>query len=278
MRLVIANPSNEGRLPLALMRFAWWEIRRAAGGTYDLRIDGTRLKVRSDAKGALAQLAFSTRGQPEYDDMMFVRRYLRSTDLFVDVGAHVGLYAVLAASIAQNVIAIEPHPETAERLRSNLKLNGLTNVELHVTAVGRNRGTVQLSVAYDDGNYVVPQADRDINTIAVREVRLDDLVSADPAIVKLDVEGYEIEVLAGAQRVLGQRPVWIAELLGSSQRYGHDDQDVRRCFERYGYRPYRYRAATNELIEDFTRADQRGLNRLFIADLGAVLTRLAETH
>ena len=260
------------------MRFAWWEIRRTAGGTYDIRINGTRLTVRSDAKGALAQLAFCTRGQPEYDDMMFVRRYLRSGDLFVDVGAHVGLYAVLAASIAQKVIAIEPHPATAACLRANLNLNGFANVEALATAVGRSRGTVRLTAAYDDGNYVVAEPGTALDTITVPAIQLDDLVSARPAIVKLDVEGYEIEVLAGAERLLGEHPVWIAELLDAPRRYGHANQDVRKVFESHGYRPYRYRAVANELVEDFSNADETGLNRLFIADLEPVLRRLAESN
>jgi FkbM family methyltransferase len=137
--------------------------------------------------------------------------------LFVDVGASVGFITVRAARRAEHVIAVEPHPVQFAFLERNVKLNGLTNVTCVNCALGATGGVISL---YDVDPSLGPhplhvstQSGRGRrHDVPVR--RLDDLVHDDVTMLKIDVEGDELQVLSGAQRVLGSRPRVVVESLG----------------------------------------------------------------
>lgn len=134
---------------------------------------------------------------------------------FVDVGANVGAYALPVSRQAARVIAIEAQPGVAALLARNIAENRLENVELIAAAAGPNTGAI---------SFPAPQLDERINfgglgvvswtgpTVEVPMVRLDDVAPDGTRVVKIDVEGFELAVLEGAERLLAKmRPYWIAE-------------------------------------------------------------------
>jgi len=137
--------------------------------------------------------------------------------VFVDVGASIGFIAVRAARRVERVIAVEPHPERFAYLRRNVELNGLDNVECINCAVGDVDSTIAL---YDVDPTLGPHP-LDVSTrrgrglrYDVPQRRLDDLVSDDVSVLKIDVEGAEVGVLRGCERVLAGRPTLLVESLG----------------------------------------------------------------
>ncbi len=135
---------------------------------------------------------------------------LRPGDHFVDVGANIGynaLYAAARVGHRGRVTAIEPAPDTVALLRQHVAANQLAHVGVVAGAAGRRRETRRLFVRgavsavnslYRDGCYGEPTA-----VTAVEVHPLDDLVpSAD--VVKIDVEGAELEVLEGMARLIAQ--------------------------------------------------------------------------
>ena len=135
--------------------------------------------------------------------------------VFVDVGANFGYFTVLAASrIGQSgrgrVIAFEPNPRLADLLRRNLQINwSMAPVDFHAEAVTAQAGTVQLHVpAGASANASLTRIPGEGEAVAVDAVRLDDVVAADIAVdvLKIDVEGHEAGVLAGAQGVIARSP------------------------------------------------------------------------
>lgn len=136
----------------------------------------------------------------EFADMAFLLHYLRPGDLFVDVGANIGSYTVLASAVCgADTIAFEPDPITMAAFKKNIAINSLetlvTNLE---AAVGREAAEIAFTIGRDTVNQVA--SDGDDNTRSVRVECLDDVLSGkSPAFIELDVQGYEAEVIGGGQ-------------------------------------------------------------------------------
>ncbi|MDO8541017.1 MAG: FkbM family methyltransferase [Opitutaceae bacterium] len=163
-------------------------------------------------------------------ELRFLRRFLQPGMTFVDLGAHHGLYSVLAAALVGptgRVIAFEPAPASARRLRWHATLNGVNRIEVHRSALGARASTATLFVpqhGIDTVSSLRPPAvggGGPTHRIEVNVVSLDDFASSrdlkEIDLVKLDVEGAEADVLDGAARVCANlAPLWIFEALDST--------------------------------------------------------------
>lgn len=145
---------------------------------------------------------------------------LRAGDVFVDVGANIGYYTVLAAKrVAEGgaVIAVEPVPETVRQLQRNVALNGLTNVRV-VPAALQAGGNEQLRLhvvggLFGLGSSVPADAGGLVRTFDVAATTLDDVCQhiEHVRMVKLDVEGAEYAVLQGGRATLKKTDYLVVE-------------------------------------------------------------------
>lgn len=141
---------------------------------------------------------------PSYREeaLSFFQAYLKPGDRVIDVGANVGdtvLTSALKVGKNGHVTGVEAHPRTFKFLTDNIAMNKAANVSLIHSAVGDAQGTVQFSDSrYDDMNHV------NGGTLLVPVNTLDELIPpAEPlALLKVDVEGYELPVFKGAQETL----------------------------------------------------------------------------
>ncbi len=136
-----------------------------------------------------------------------LRTYIRPGTTFVDVGANVGYFSRLAATCEPaRIIAFEPHPELVEVLALNVW--GLEPVvEVVTAALGDSNGTVALSSAdHNYGDTRVSAGGAAPSTMVAAVVRMDDMISGRVDVVKIDVQGYESEVLRGMQRIILENP------------------------------------------------------------------------
>jgi FkbM family methyltransferase len=137
---------------------------------------------------------------------------------FLDIGANIG--AICAPLAAANpdlrVIAVEANAHTASVLAANAVNNGLANIEIVHAAAGRTSGlidfpTLKPGMSASFGEVGMHMAGR-LPTEKVRLCSLDEIAPADTRLVKIDVEGFEGEVLAGASHLINHvRPVWSIE-------------------------------------------------------------------
>ncbi len=200
-------------------------------------------------------------GEFETMERKFVKKLLRRDMTVVDVGAHHGLYSLLASKCVGwhgRVVAIEPSPRECTRLERHLRLNRSSNVELIPCAAGEHTGEADLYLVdrFNDGcNSLRPPATPEpVGTVRVPVRRLDDILSeleiSKVDFMKLDAEGAELSALYGALKLLNRdsRPAMLVEV-----------QDVRT-------RPWGY--AARELLQFLMRMDYQWFA---IAPKGALL-------
>jgi FkbM family methyltransferase len=187
------------------------------------------------------------------------------TFTFFDVGANMGLYALLAAAMfdGATVHAFEPTPQTVAVLEAAVAANAL---DIHVVqaAVAETNGTavLHLSAASDASNSMVEGFKQSYGAVEVVTVSLDEHVrrtGVAPDIMKVDVETYEPAVLSGASETLATyRPSIIVEVLN---RRGHDHgEDITRVIESYGYSCYELSARPTWEAQSAVRGRPASLN------------------
>lgn len=171
-------------------------------------------------------------GRYQHDLALLLRRRLRPEAVVVDGGAHIGVLTVLMARLcaAGRVFAFEPSPDTRRYLDGNLAANGITNVTVEGTALYDRDGdvTMDLCAAQPGGAHLAGVAPRSAppgdpagggppgGTDTVAATRLDTWAAARRLdrldLIKLDVEGTELAVLAGAEATIRRfRPVVVVE-------------------------------------------------------------------
>jgi FkbM family methyltransferase len=169
--------------------------------------------------------------------MLVWRRVLRPGHLFVDVGANVGSYAIWAAESGANVIALEPAEDTFALLMENVALNGYS-INTIQAAAGAACGIASFTSGLDSVNRLDPRG-----SVQARVVTVDSLIG-DRAVagMKVDVEGFEIDVLRGCERALSEHRIGLIQLewnTASLAAVGTDRLSVADQLARHGYTLYR---------------------------------------
>lgn len=238
-------------------------------------VNKTKLLVAPGMTGATGNIYA---GLHEFYDMAFALHLLRRDDIFVDVGANVGVYTVLAASVAAKSISIEPIKDAFDQLMLNVHLNDIGDrVDARPIGVGSKKGTLKFTNALDTTNHVVDGVEATGTPVCEVSVDTLDNVIADsnPVLLKIDVEGFETEVIAGARDVLSKRSLLavIMELNGSGRRYDYDEDDVYSQMVDCGFAPYAYDPYQRSLKELNGKNHGAG-NTLFVRNVAAVRQRL----
>lgn len=281
LSFISAHPLNRHDRMNAIRRFITWQIAsRIVSGPVVVRfVNDARLVVGAGMTGA-TQNVYT--GLHEYKDMGFLLHFLRSSDLFVDVGANVGAYSVLAgASIGARCVSVEPISSTYEKLIDNIQINRLGDrcKTLNI-AVGKEAGELIFTADQDTRNRVALEGDKTAVTVRVPIRSLDDILGGEvPALIKIDVEGWEINVVQGAEATLASESLHavIVELNGSGRAYGFDDAAVHSAICAHGFQPFRY-DPDSRTLSDLPGMDNCSDNTLYIriSSLSAVQRRLHE--
>ena len=152
----------------------------------------------------------------EAPELAFLRAMLRPGDIVLDVGANVGIFTLTAAhrvGATGAVHAFEPVPVNFERLAENVSRNGLDNVVLNQVAAGSTTGVTQLGLEPDmeitsgkrmSGFFTVGSTLRQVTVplVTLDGYAAEHLPGRPIRFVKIDVEGYEPEVLRGMRTLL----------------------------------------------------------------------------
>lgn len=205
------------------------------------------------AQGMTGATGIVYTGLPEYSEMAFALHYLREGDLFVDVGANVGAYTILAAAVGARAISFEPVSIAARHLAENVRVNDFADlVEVRQAAVGSAPGEVRISTGGDTVNRVLAEAEPSLESAIVPVERLDDVLGERLInLLKVDVEGWEQEVFAGAATLIANRRIEavIVEMNGSGRRYGFADRDLHQLLRSSGFTCIAYSPPDRAIVE-----------------------------
>lgn len=277
VQFLLDHPLSRHQKLAALKRFMLWQLgsRILNKPVVTEFVNGSRLLVRRGMTGATGNLYV---GLHEFEHMAFVLHGLRATDLFVDVGANIGSYTVLAgAGVGAEGIAIEPIPSTFAALQDNINLNGLTQrIERLNVGIGKTTSTLYFSTEHDTKNHVITQpSTRPSESVSIR--RLDDILqSRIPRLIKIDVEGWETEVIAGADQVLrSPSPLAVIMEFGEGRHYGFDEDSLHQRMLDYGFETVTYRPL-ERAIESLQGGRCQSGNVIYLKDVAYFQERV--TH
>lgn len=223
----------EEESPTVLMFFRrWlWEYFRNAGIEHPVRIDwfdGLRLDA---VLGNDQSRCLYVGGSIEPNELAFIGRFLRPGMVAIDAGANEGWFSTfMARRVGADglVLAVEPSSRERMRLGRNLSINGLTNVRVASEGLAADAGRAILHVADPEHNgqntlgsfvYKGVTGALDVEISLERMDALAGKLGRRIDLIKMDVEGAELAVLRGAERVLNEsRPVILFELLEEALR------------------------------------------------------------
>jgi FkbM family methyltransferase len=164
----------------------------------------------------------------------------RRVDCFLDVGANAGFYSVMFAikDLTERIVAFEPDPGNYARLVANLEANGLRErVDARQVALGDQAGEALLyeGAKWNRGESTIAEPDQTPKQFVhrVRQVRLDEelALAGQSLVIKMDVEGYEFNVIAGMERTLKDNACYL-----QIELYSDRLDELKSLFAGLGYR------------------------------------------
>ena len=192
-----------------------------------------------NAHFAARDIASKRRWAPEIG---FLPKFVRAGDIVVDVGGNHGLYTYHLSRLvgpSGRVHTFEPMPPNIHILRHTIRVHRLNNVTVHPRACGQNLERATFHIPLDHGVPELGGARQGIEGLPFdcEVVRLDDVIGGRVSFLKVDVEGAELFVLRGAERILREsRPVVLFEAGDHTHSYGYEQQGVFDFLSHFGYK------------------------------------------
>jgi FkbM family methyltransferase len=208
------SPLSVGRWRAQLAAVRRLDVLRGDGRVREIKTrEGSRYLV--DGNSQAGRILIAT-GDYEPETARLVEESLAPGETFIDIGAHIGFFTVLAGrrvGPTGRVIAFEPGPATRARLLANVQHNGLANVTIRDEALSNQPGRHSFSAGPgDDSGLATLRGGAVVGpTVEVTCARFDDLIPVDVRVagVKIDVEGAEARVLAGMEQCLRAHRPWL---------------------------------------------------------------------
>lgn len=245
--------------------------------------ENMKFKCYTDSAHAMSYFFNGT----EYDNwniMKFIDKILMPGDRFVDIGANVGLITLLASSkIGANgsIISVEPISKNVARLKENIKLNNLKNID--ILHIGLSDEPGEFNFSNEDVSSHMKEVS-DHNTEVVKVLELDTVLQNQTEaynVTKIDVEGMELLILKGAEESIKKNllPVIIIEVNGLHERFGILRDDISDFFIKKNYVFGRYNHDSKTLcLDSQLHEDTIAINKDYLGFISARSKELKITY
>ncbi len=235
----------------AMGRLAWWTASELLNKEMVFTSPGGRkfTTMRHNFTGLFAYV-----GQDYENNLLnFVRSNLRPGSTFCDVGANIGVYTVEAGCCvgpSGKVFAFEAHPRTYDYLCKNIKHHNLNNVTAIDAAVGDKEGRIGIAFGRgDSGSSHVSLTDGKLQTmvpLTTLDMSLGQHGVDKLDYLKIDVEGFELHVLRGAQNIIEKSQGLLVQTeidLRHLKRFDTDVSELVDFFTRRGFFPHQVKTS-----------------------------------
>jgi len=189
---------------------------------------------------------YNNHGTYQFEKLMEAVKLTGSRHTAIDIGAHVGLWSMVLKDYFEHIASFEPVPAHLLCFHANLKGaidygQGEGNVEIHPFALGNREKKIFINPTPDNTGNAHVETMKSETTIEVQQYRLDDCVEdfmIPPPIsfIKIDVEGYELEVVRGGERTIkAHKPVIVIEQKpGNATKYGFRNTEALELLIKWG--------------------------------------------
>jgi FkbM family methyltransferase len=195
-------------------------------------------------------------GNFEKEESNLFLSLIGSFDLFIDVGANTGYYTAIALSWNVRTIAIEPLSQNLKILMKNIKLNGWVDVEIIPLGLGSSVSSIDMFGSDTGASFVKKWAgNTELFRKTISLTTLDTIIGnrffEKKILVKIDVEGYEYQVLKGATSFLASipRPALLVEICFTENFPGGINPNFKNTFELFWNLGYKTFTADTEMLE-----------------------------
>lgn len=276
IRYILNHPLS-GKDPVkSVLRYFSWQLGYRINPYPILYpfIENSKLIVKKGMTGATGNIYV---GLHDFEEMGFMLHLLRQDDLFADIGANIGSYTVLASNVAEAyTISFEPVPSTFKHLLDNIYINNIIHkVKCYNIGLGEKNSILKFSSSLDTVNHALTTEERDSNYVEVQIGILDDYcIEKTPLLLKMDVEGFEYNVLQGSKQTLKnpELKAIIIELNQSSKRYGIEDETIHQFLISFGFKPYLY-GPFKRLLKEMQIFRPNG-NTIYLRDIDFIRKRI----
>jgi len=177
-------------------------------------IHGSQMCLDVNDPGISKDLILADTREPAHTELM--KNILKSGDTIIDIGANIGYYALLESKIVGKtgkVYAIEPVKRNIDLLKKNILLNNYKNIETFEAAVSRENKTKNMYLTTKSNWCTLRLSKNDkideqvVDKVLVKTITLDKFVEDKkfPNLIRMDVEGYEIEIIKGMKNILAEK-------------------------------------------------------------------------
>ncbi len=284
---LLSRISQKWRQNKRKRRTVWWESQKGKREHFEAKVDsGIRLRFHLDSE--VAKLIYCD--SYELIERKFLKSFLRPADIFVDIGANIGLFSLIAANCvgpSGKIYAFEPTPKIYRRLLENVDLNGFNNIDCFQLALSDRKEMAPFNLSQDGhdawNSFAPPIAGDSFYKEMVHCETWDNFASQHAlfgkvTMIKLDVEGWETHLLSGACHFLSRNdaPLLQVEFTDEAARSaGSSAKALYRTLEALGYRMYTFDPKKRKLCPDPIRDTYIYLNLFAAKDATSAEIRLS---
>lgn len=271
-----------------------WQSQKGKREYLEKRIQpGIKLKLWFDDK--LCEFIYCYEEFLEHKERAFINRFLQRGDVFVDVGAHIGWYTLIAArrvGKSGRVYAFEPSEKSCNRLRENISNNHLENTSCFRLALSDGNTHLPIKIPQDGydawtsfghpSELKIIKNVKNIRNETVETIRWDDFsarhnLTGEVSMMKIDVEGWETRVLAGGSKTFCREdaPVLLIEFADVIRKSCDSSSgELYQALEKLGYKMFVYEPLKKKLVHDPLRESYPHLNLIAIKNLDRASAKL----
>lgn len=215
-------------------------------------------------------------GFVEFEEMMFLLHALRKEETFVDIGANVGAYTILASKVVKTKsISFEPLAETIKRLNDQIQINQISDlVSVKNRGVSDKKGVLH----FTNNNDTLNKVSLDINSKNLTKIdvtTIDEELDKDKKyFFKIDVEGFEYNVIKGGEKILSSQNViaLIIELNSRGNDYGYSNQDIHNKLVSLNFKPISYEPISRSIriLDNYNKSRN---NTIYVKNIDLIKKR-----
>ncbi|MEJ7610056.1 MAG: FkbM family methyltransferase [Ferruginibacter sp.] len=270
LKFLFRSPYNKKHPFFAICRFVEWKFIKL------FKLTDYKKKVWGDRYLFLNYDSFQSMWVMynwivDWEEFNLIKDLVRRNDHCLDIGANMGFYTIWLSKFTEKTISFEPDNKNFQRLSSNIRLNGLTHSTALNIAVGTDEGPVNFTNNRDGENHISLSGNTDTGTVQCR--RLDNVLTEHDITrvryMKIDVEGFELAVLEGANDLLREKRVDIiqVEINAALVNSGASVTGLLEFISSHGYKLYSYDVKNRKLVQEQYSPDRENYFLTYDAEM-----------